>query len=75
MATSIIETKNASSLRIKFDCGLDNDGKSITKSRSYSNVKPTALPLDVYNVADALVSLQKHSVVYISKQDNTTLSE
>ena len=75
MAESIIETKNASSLRIKFDCGLNTDGKSVTKSRTYSSLKPTALALDIYNVADALASLQKHSVVYILKQDNTTLSE
>ncbi|MGL5711972.1 MAG: DUF1659 domain-containing protein [Paraclostridium sp.] len=75
MAESIVEIKNASSLRMRFDCGLDNDGKSITKSRTYSNVKPTALPLDIYNVADALASLQKHSVLEVLKQDSTTLAE
>ena len=47
MATSVIEAKNPSSLRIKFDCGLGDNGRSIIKSRTYSNVKPTATPLRI----------------------------
>ena len=74
LATSIVETKNPSSLRIKFDCGLNDDGKSIIRSRTYSNLKPTAPALDVYNVADALASLQQHNVLDISKQDSTSLN-
>lgn len=73
LATSIVETKNPSSLRIKFDCGLNDDGKSVVRSRTYSNLKSTAPALDVYNVADALVSLQQHNVLDISKQDSTSL--
>ena len=73
MATSVIEAKNPSSLRIKFDCGLGDNGRSIIKSRTYSNVKPTATPLDIYNVADALASLQQHDVLDVAKIDNTTL--
>ncbi|MGL5713946.1 MAG: DUF1659 domain-containing protein [Paraclostridium sp.] len=75
MATSVVQTKNPSSLRMRFDCGLNDDGKSIIKSKTYSNLRPTAAPLDVFNVADALASLQKHDVLEISKQDSTTISE
>ncbi len=76
MATSVIEAKNASSLKIKFDCGMDLEtGKQVTKLRTYSNVKPTASALDVYNVADALVSLQKHDLLEVIKQDSTTINE
>ncbi|MGL5713059.1 MAG: DUF1659 domain-containing protein [Paraclostridium sp.] len=75
MATSVVQTKNPSSLRMRFDCGLNNEGKSIIKSKTYSNLRPTAAPLDVFNVADALASLQKHDVLEISKQDSTTISE
>ena len=74
-ATSIVETKNPSSLKIKFDCGLGENGKTITRTRTYSSVKPTAAALDVYNVADALASLQKHDVLDVAKQDSTSLSE
>lgn len=73
-ATSVVETKNPSALKMKFDCGLGDNGRSIIKSRTYSNVKPTAAAVDVYNVADALASLQQHSVLEIAKQDNTLLN-
>lgn len=74
LATKIVETKNQSSLKIKFDCGLNNEGRSIIKSRTYSNLKPTAQALDVYNIANALASLQKNRVLDILKQDSTSLN-
>ena len=71
LATEVTEIKNPSSLRIKFDCGL---GRSVIKSRTYSSLKHDAKPLDVLNVAKAIASLQKHSVLDIAKQDNTSLN-
>lgn len=73
-ATSVVETNNPSSLKMKFDCGIGDNGRSIIRSRTYSNVKHNAAAVDVYNVADALASLQKHSVLEIAKQDNTLLN-
>lgn len=75
LAESVSETKNPSSLKVKFDCGLGDNGRTIVKSRTYSNLKPDAKALDVYNVADAMVSLQQHSVLEIVKQDNTQLNQ
>ena len=75
LAESVTETKNPSSLKMKFDCGLGDNGRTIVKSRTYSNLKPDAKALDVYNVADAMVSLQQHSVLEIIKQDNTQLNQ
>ena len=72
LATSVVEAKNPSSLRV--DCGLNDNGKTIVKSRTYSNLKHDAAALDVYNVADALASLQQHDVLEIAKIDNTTLA-
>ncbi|WP_442971659.1 DUF1659 domain-containing protein [Romboutsia timonensis] len=46
----------------------------MVKSRTYSNLKHDAKALDVYNVADALASLQQHTVLEIAKIDNTTLA-
>lgn len=74
LATSVVETKNPSSLKMKFDCGLGDNGRTIVKSRTYSNLKSEAKALDVYNVADAMISLQQHSILEIVKQDNTILN-
>ena len=71
---SVSETKNASSLKLKFDCGLNDDGKSVIKSRTYSNVKADATSQDVFDVARALVDLQIHDNIEILKQDNTVLN-
>jgi hypothetical protein len=74
LATTVTETKNPSSLKMRFDCGLGENGRTIVKSRTYSNLKPDAKALDVYNIADAMASLQQHSVLEIVKQDNTGLN-
>lgn len=74
LTTSVTETKNPSSLKMKFDCGLGENGRTIVKSRTYSNLKPDTKALDVYNIADAMASLQQHSVLEIVKQDNTGLN-
>lgn len=72
-SANVIEIKEASSLRIKFACGLDNHGRAIVKTRSYSAVKPDASSLDLYNVAVAIASLQQHDLMEILKQDSTNL--
>ena len=71
-----IVTKNPSGLKLRFDCGInDLTGKSIVKSRTFSNVRPNASNEDVYNVGVALASLQKYYVLEILKIDNSTLSQ
>lgn len=74
LASSVVEAKNPSSLKVKFDYGLNDNGKTVVKSRTYSNLKHDATNLDVYNVANALASLQQHDLLEIAKIDNTTLS-
>lgn len=69
---AVIETKNPSTLKVKLDLGMVN-GKTKTKIKSFSNVKPNASAEDIYFVADALMSLQEHSILDIIKQDNTSL--
>ena len=73
---AVVESKNPSSLKIRFDCGLDEiTGKSKVKSRSYSNVKASATGDDVYAVGAAIASLQEYDLLEVAKIDNTTLSE
>ncbi|GAA0714901.1 hypothetical protein GCM10008904_31120 [Paraclostridium ghonii] len=68
------EVAQMSALKIKYDCGLGENGRTIVKTRSFSNVKDDAKALDVYNVAEILNSLQKHDVLSVVKIDNTELT-
>ncbi|MGL4797668.1 MAG: DUF1659 domain-containing protein [Paraclostridium sp.] len=71
---AVSETKNPSALKIKLDCGLDKDGKTIVKSRTFSNLAPSAASQDVLDVANALVGLSQHDALEILKQDDTVLN-
>ena len=67
------EIKNPSSLKIKLDLGMV-DGKTKVKTKSFTGVKPQASAQNVYDVGEALVSLQKYDVIEMAKIDNTTLA-
>lgn len=72
---AVIATPNASSLKIKFDCGIDMDGNSLMKTNTYSPIKSIASNDDIMAVTNAIVSLQKHDLESVTKVDNTSLSE
>ncbi|MEG2789242.1 MAG: DUF1659 domain-containing protein [Romboutsia sp.] len=71
---AVTETKNPSALKIKLDCGLNDDGKTIVRSRTYANVRHDASAQDVLDVAKSLIGLQVHDELEIQKQDNTILN-
>lgn len=71
---AVSETKNLSSLKMKFDAGLNNEGKTIVKARTFSNVKADAAAQDVLDIANALAGLQEHDLFEVLKQDNTVLN-
>ena len=72
---SVIEGKNLTSLRMKFDLGLDElTQKTKVKSKTYSNIKPEATSQDIFDVASALEHLQEFTVLEIAKIENTTLA-
>ena len=74
LAPNASEVAQMSTLRIKYDCGLGDNGRTIVKTRSFSNVKNDAKVVDVYNVAEILNGLQKHDVLSVVKIDNTELT-
>ena len=57
---SIVSTNNPTGLKLRFDCGKDNNGKVIVKSKTYSKINPNATNDDIYAVAKAISSLQEH---------------
>lgn len=73
---AVNELKNPSSLKLKFDCGLDDlTGRTKVKSKTFSNIKNDASVDKVYEVGTAIASLQNHDLLEVIKLDNTTLSE
>ena len=65
---------NAIKLKIRFDLGLE-DGKSKTRSRTYSNIRTTSTSQDLFDVANSIANLQTYDVLEIIKQDYTSLNE
>lgn len=72
---AVITTKNPSSLKMRFDCGKNDNGKVIVKSKSFSNLRPDATHENVYEVADTIASLQEHDLIEALKIDNCTISK
>jgi len=69
---AVIEINNPSSLKVKLDLGMV-DGKTKTRSKSYSSLKHNALAQDAFDVGTAIMGLQTYPVMDIIKQDNTIL--
>ncbi len=72
---AVISTNNPSGLKLRFDCGKDDNGKVIVKTKTYSKVNPNVTNEDLYLVAKSISSLQEHSLIEVQKIDNTTISE
>lgn len=73
---AVIKTKNPTGLKLRLACGRNEiTGKTIIRSKTYSNVKPTANDDDIFAVGDAIAGLQEFAVQEIARIDNSTLSE
>lgn len=62
-------------LRMQFQTGLDGDGDPIYRTKSLSNVKTDAVDQDIYDVAQALVELQEHTLMAVLRVDSAVLEE
>ena len=63
-----------SQLSLVFDMGLDEDGKDILKRKNYNNVKTTATPDELLQVAQALASLQTETLSSIERNDSNQIN-
>lgn len=52
-------------LKITFDCGMDDDGKTILMSKSYSDVHEGATEENIRKVANAIDELCKHDKIEV----------
>lgn len=56
-----------SRLQIQLHLGVDDEGKNITRTKTYSRIKGEADDQDLYDVANSLVGLQEHPVLFIRR--------
>lgn len=64
-----------SRLQISLQTGTDEAGKPVISAKSFANVKPDALDQDVFDVAQALASLQIYPVVAVRRIDTGALNQ
>jgi hypothetical protein len=70
---AVMSNPMASGLQLKVATGVDGDGKDIIKTRSYNNVKASAVDQDVFDVANSMAGLQKNTLKQVIKTDKTEL--
>ncbi len=63
----------ASRIRLQFVESRDPEGNEKLSSKSYSNLKPEAEDLSVYNVATSIVGLQEKEIKAIVRIDEKEL--
>lgn len=73
MAVTVVN--NPSGLKLKFDCGKNEEGKAIRKTKTFSNLRHNANAQDVYDVAVMISSLQDCTLIDIAKVDNSTIAQ
>ncbi|OLN22220.1 hypothetical protein BTO30_10755 [Domibacillus antri] len=67
-------TLNKSTLRLVFDHGVDESGKSVYKAKSYSNVKPAATADQFQAVANAIAALSSLPLASVERSDTSVIN-
>lgn len=62
-----------STLQLVYDMGTDEDGKKISRRRSYTNVKSEAADQDLFDVALAIAGLQTNVINQVLVNEKTEL--
>lgn len=72
---AVIANSLDSRLQIQLHLGVDGDGKDVTRTKTYSRIKGEASDQDLYDVANSLVGLQEHPVLFIRRNSNAEYEE
>ena len=64
------EVIQSTQMRLKLATGLDEFGKMQYKNKNYNNVKTTATPEQLFDVATALFGLQAYSPDGLERNDS-----
>lgn len=71
----VIVSEKTNRLRLAVQVGTDAEGKPITRTLTFGNVKTGASHQEVYDVALALASACQYPVVAITLEEDKDLSE
>jgi len=72
---AVTKIPGASRLVLGFVVGTDEFGRPVYRSQTLQNVRSQAADQDVYDVAQALASLQKYPLGYVRRVDEAELAE
>jgi hypothetical protein len=72
---AVIATPVDATLQVVVQTGTDQGGRPVTRTRSFRNLKPSAVDDDVMAVAKAFANLQSHPVDSIVKVVEIALTE
>lgn len=61
-------------MQLKLNTGLDENGKEIIKTKTYSNVKSDAQDQGIYDVGSSLAELQDHALEEIHRVNDMILT-
>lgn len=64
-----------SSVQIKYDLGIDEDGRRKTKTRTLTGVKVDAADQDVYDIANSIIGLQMNRLSSLTRIDYSQYAE
>ncbi|WP_045518511.1 DUF1659 domain-containing protein [Neobacillus niacini] len=70
MAQAVITT---SKLRLVFQVGMDDDGKPVLKTKTFSNIQKSATADQLLQVAQAIIGLSNDTISNIERVDNADL--
>lgn len=70
---AINSTPLASDLVLVMDNGVGASGQTLTKNRTYKNLKTDATNTDIYAVAETLIGLQSNENNAIQRRDTVEL--
>ena len=71
---AVVKTPQDSRIGIMVANGVSSTGANLFKTLRFSNVKPTAIDQDVYDVAVSLAGLMASSLVEIIRTDEADLT-
>jgi hypothetical protein len=70
---AVISNQADSKLKIVFNAGVDDNNKTITKSKTLANVKAAAQNENLYNLGVAISDLQAYELSNILRYDEYEL--